>query len=272
MMFFIWTCIRRPWLARMDRDVECREAISWGLTTQGWREVLGGTYWKQQHPRTPQSSFDVRKFWRHGGSLIFGSDSENWGAVELSPRNLHNGTECVELADFLSHGVKQLVLWDLTLCHAQLQLDRTDEILYAGKHTSPLTLLQRAMRRARRSDLFHDPSWDVPNRTAPWERPESAHQKRHWLSRFVEIIMDWPCASQLQWFFADNGFNNIAAQDGYTKLKTFCGQLSDGKIQLLELTAIAVYYQGVFDALGILATAVVEKPLTTFEMAPFFLI
>ncbi|KAJ7159913.1 hypothetical protein C8R43DRAFT_947992 [Mycena crocata] len=71
-MLFIWTCICRSWLGWMDRDIKCQQAISWGLTTQKWREVLGGIHWKWSHP--PGLMFDVQRFWKHCGLLIFGSE------------------------------------------------------------------------------------------------------------------------------------------------------------------------------------------------------
>ncbi|KAJ6624021.1 hypothetical protein B0H10DRAFT_1943513 [Mycena sp. CBHHK59/15] len=80
MFFFIWMCIRRPWLSRVHRDDG--DPISWGLTTQKWREILGGYYWKLRHPKELDPvPFTLRRFWRHGGPLIFGNEAEDVGRL-----------------------------------------------------------------------------------------------------------------------------------------------------------------------------------------------
>ncbi|KAJ7838627.1 hypothetical protein B0H14DRAFT_2588466 [Mycena olivaceomarginata] len=198
-MLFIWICIRRAWLSRMDRDVECSNVVSWGMTTQQWREVLSGVYWKYRHPRVGPSTFDNRRFWTYGGPLIFGQEEEDWASVDLSPLSSGSTTGRAELSDFGDDGVKSLMIWDLTLCHAQLQLDRADEILYAATlRSNPMAL---NVRRARRSGLFRESFWDITEKLPPWERPLWDRRRRKWLSRFVEIIAEWLCAAQMAWFF-----------------------------------------------------------------------
>jgi hypothetical protein len=252
----------------MDRDVECSNLVSWGMTTQQWREVLSGVYWKCRHPRVGPSTFDNRRFWTYGGPLIFGQEEEDWASVDLSPLSSGSTTGRAELSDFGDDGVKSLMIWDLTLCHAQLQLDRADEILYAATlRSNPMAL---NVRRARRSGLFRESFWDITEKLPPWERPLWDRRRRKWLSRFVEIIAEWPCAAQMAWFFAEQNLSNVVPCDRETQLATFCRLLSDGKVQTLERSAVAVYYQGVFDALGILAMAVVRKPEHTAAMLLFF--
>ncbi|KAJ7776601.1 hypothetical protein DFH07DRAFT_766796 [Mycena maculata] len=258
-MLFVWTCIRKPWLGRVDRDVGCREVVSWGLTTQQWREILGGTYWKFKHPRTPTSEFSWRKFWKYGGALIFGEEQAEWDLMELSPKVITSMTGRLEPEHFSDDQLKALLMWDLTLCHAQVQLDRADEVLYAQRLATDGIILDR--RRARRIGLFHEANWTIPTRTLPpWERDYSERPRRHWLARFVEVIIEWPCASQMQWFFEENKLRDISAQEGQTQLAAFCERLSDGKIRMLEVSVVAVYYQGIFDALGILAIGVFKRP------------
>ncbi|KAJ7655714.1 hypothetical protein DFH06DRAFT_1200834 [Mycena polygramma] len=267
-MFFVWICIRRAWLSRMDRDVDCSSAVSWGMTTQQWREVLNGLYWKCRHPREGPSAFENRRFWTYGGPLIFGEDEEDWASVELSPLNTGSATGRVELSDFSDDRIKSLLIWDLTLCHAQLQLNRADEILYASKlRSDPMAL---NIRRVRRSGLFCESLWDIPEKVAPWERDLEDHRRRHWLSRFVEIVREWPCAAQVEWVLADQKLSEVMPVGEETQLTIFCRLLPEGKVQTLERSAVAVYYQGVFDALGILATAVVKKPEHTAAMQLFF--
>lgn len=267
-MLFVWTCIRKPWLSRMDRDIECTELVSWGLTTQQWREILGGTYWKFKHPKDSVPKFTWRKFWRYGGALIFGDEQDDWHSMELSPKVLTSSTGRLEPSHFCDDRLKQLVLWDLALCHAQLQLDRTDEVLFA--HSLAEDQIKLIKRRARRIGLFHEADWAIPTRLLPpWERQNSERQKRHWLARFMEVIMEWPCASQMAWFLEEEGFRAVTVQQGQTKIGAFCERLSDDKIKMLEISAVAVYYQGVFDALGILATGVVKRP-ELIMLTPFF--
>ncbi|KAJ6629428.1 hypothetical protein B0H10DRAFT_1939816 [Mycena sp. CBHHK59/15] len=84
--FFIWMCIRRPWLSHVHRDDG--DPISWGLTTQKWREILGGYYWKLRHPKELDPvPFTLRRFWCHGGPLIFGDEAEDVWETDISPDN-----------------------------------------------------------------------------------------------------------------------------------------------------------------------------------------
>ncbi|KAK7031884.1 hypothetical protein R3P38DRAFT_3313818 [Favolaschia claudopus] len=260
-MLFIWVYIRRAWMARIDRDLDCNESVCHGLTTGQWREVLGGTYWKMQHPRAfgGISSFNARFFWKYGGPLIFGSDTaDDFLSMDLSPIISQSTTGRLELSSMDDDSVKQLILWDLTLCHAQIQLDRTDEILFAHKlRNIPVAL---DVRRTRRSGLFHESTWNIPAKIPPWERGESEPQRQHWLARLVEKVKEWPCASQVEWFLARE---NFSAGGGERPLMAFCNGLTEGKLCLLEMTVVACYYQGVFNALGILAVGVVKRPKAT---------
>ncbi|KAJ7479010.1 hypothetical protein FB451DRAFT_1172133 [Mycena latifolia] len=256
-MLFVWICIRHGWLARMDRDVECQQVASWGLTTQQWREILGGTYWKFKHPKEGEHPFEWRYFWRHGGTMVLGPEEKDWATVDISPFFSRSSTGRLELEHLGDDGVKSLIIWDLSLCLAQLQLDRADEILHTQKIKSGI---EQNIRRGRRSGLFHEPDWQIPTKTVPWERGDSEPQKRHWVARFVEVVNEWSCESQMAWFFAEHRLSEVIPEPGNTQLHTFCKNLPDAQLRMLELSAVAVYYQGVFDALGTLATGVMKKP------------
>ncbi|KAJ6471554.1 hypothetical protein C8R45DRAFT_1218118 [Mycena sanguinolenta] len=83
--FFIWMCIRRPWLARIRSSVA--DPLIWGITTKQWRDILSEQYWRLRHP---QGTFELRKFWKSGGPLIFEDDDfedDQTAAVEhdISP-------------------------------------------------------------------------------------------------------------------------------------------------------------------------------------------
>ncbi|KAJ6536050.1 hypothetical protein B0H19DRAFT_1270865 [Mycena capillaripes] len=267
--FFIWMCIRRPWLSRIRNTFD--DPISWGLTTQKWRNILSGEYWKYRHPTDGGVEFQLRKFWKKGGPLIF--SEEEIGDVEddISPQMLGSSTGRLEPEIFMDDGTKALVLWDLTLCHSQLQLDRADEILYTG---SLLDARERSMRRIRRADLFHSPDWNwsITRNTPPWEQPLADRTRRHWLSRLLEVVRFWPCASKkIDWFLAEQKFWVTRGTSQKRAEALFCDSLTDGKLHTLEMSLVAVYYQGVFDALGILAVGVIERPVTTPDMDPFYM-
>ncbi|KAJ7144537.1 hypothetical protein C8R44DRAFT_725463 [Mycena epipterygia] len=272
-MLFVWTCIRRAWLSRIDRDVDCTEVVSWGLTTQQWREILGGKYWKLKHPKEEggKSTFDWRKFWRHGGEMVLGHEHEDWASVDLSPKIAGSSTGRLELEDFGDNDLKAPVIWDLGLCHAQLQLDRADEILYAqpSLRDHPIRL---NTRRARRRGILHEADWVIPTLTPPWERSLADPKKRRWIACFLEVIIHWPCASQMDWFFAEQGLDRVVPGEGETALGVFCQKLSDGKLYTLENSAVAVYYQGIFDALGVLATGVTKRPHFSTSVLRFLVI
>ncbi|KAJ6600654.1 hypothetical protein B0H10DRAFT_1958776 [Mycena sp. CBHHK59/15] len=145
--FFIWMCIRRPWLSHVHRDDG--DPISWGLTTQKWREILGGYYWKLRHPKELDPvPFTLRRFWCHGGPRIFGDEAEDVWETDISPVMTTSLTGQLEPEHFADDGIKALILWDLALCHAQLQLDRADEILYAH---SLKDARQHTIRRLRKT-------------------------------------------------------------------------------------------------------------------------
>ncbi|KAJ7455177.1 hypothetical protein FB451DRAFT_1373321 [Mycena latifolia] len=265
--FFIWMCIRRAWLCQVSRN--CDDPLFWGLTSQQWRDILSGEYGKYRHPKDSVSPFDARKFWIHGGPL-FSPDDIGTSEGDISPEMNGSSTGRLEPFHFDDDGVKALVLWDLGLCHSQLQLDRADEILFAPTIVDGAAI---GLRRGRRADVFYNPdwNWNIPNRLPPWEKPLHDAARRHWLSRLLEIIRDWPCASKMAWFLAENQFKSIVPRGGKSREAIFCAKLGDGKLQMLEWAMVAVYYQGVFDSLGILAIGVTKRPEPTIAMEPFYL-
>ncbi|KAJ6464470.1 hypothetical protein C8R45DRAFT_1174608 [Mycena sanguinolenta] len=135
---FIWMCIRRPWLSRIGTDLS--DPISWGITTQKWRDVLSGQYWKHRHPRNAEPGFELRKFWRNGGPLILEDDEATAAEDDISPEFPDSLSGRLEPRHLDRDNVKALILWDLALCHTQLQLDRADEILYAARQQTPVVL------------------------------------------------------------------------------------------------------------------------------------
>ncbi|KAF8144562.1 hypothetical protein K438DRAFT_2029131 [Mycena galopus ATCC 62051] len=126
--FFIWMCMRRPWLARIRNNLA--DPMVWGMTTQRWRDVLSGQYWKLRHA---QGTFDLRKFWKAGGPLIFQDDEAATIEADISPEMPNSPTGRLEPVNFATESIRALVLWDLALCHCQLQLDRADEILHTSR-------------------------------------------------------------------------------------------------------------------------------------------
>ncbi|KAF7335892.1 hypothetical protein MSAN_02326200 [Mycena sanguinolenta] len=241
-----------------------------GITTQQWRDVLSGQYWKLRHPCNTEPAFELRKFWRNGGPLIFEDDEATAAEDDISPEFPGSLTGRLEPGHLGDDKVKALILWDLALCHSQLQLDRADEILYAAHQEDGVHL---TIRRTRRADVFHDPKWHwrIPKELPPWEKPLSDPARRHWLSRLLEVVRYWPSASKMGWFLAEQGFDKIKPVSGKRIEAIFCNGLGEGKLHALEMALVAVYYQGVFDALGILAIGLTKRPTESAEMEPFFL-
>ncbi|KAJ6465462.1 hypothetical protein C8R45DRAFT_939653 [Mycena sanguinolenta] len=185
---FIWMCIRRPWLSRIGTDLS--DPISWGITTQKWRDVLSGQYWKHRHPCNAEPGFELHKFWRNGGPLILEDDEAMAAEDDISPEFPDSLTGRLEPRHLDHDDVKALILWDFALCYTQLQLDRADEILYAARQQDGVDLSIRRARRARRSDVFHDPKWHrrIPRELPPWEKPLSDPSRHHWLSCLLEVV------------------------------------------------------------------------------------
>ncbi|KAJ6576000.1 hypothetical protein DFH09DRAFT_1311452 [Mycena vulgaris] len=265
--FFIWMCIRRAWLSQVCR--ESGDPIYWGLTTQQWRDILSGQYWKYRHPRSEDTKFELRRFWKYGGPLVF-EQEPGVAEPDISPEMASSSSGRLEPMHFADDSIKALVLWDLALCHSQLQLDHADELLCASSITDPVEL---SVRRTRRADVFYSPdwNWNITNQVPPWEKALSDKGRRHWLSRLLEIVKDWPCASKMAWFLAENGFHAIQQHVGKPREAKFCEQLSDGKVQMLENSMVAAYYQGVFDSMGILAIGIMKRPKHMPSMNAFYL-
>ncbi|KAJ6503624.1 hypothetical protein C8R45DRAFT_1185359 [Mycena sanguinolenta] len=262
--FFIWMCIRRPWLARIRSNVA--DPLVWGLTTKQWRDILSGQYWRLRHP---QGTFELRKFWKSGGPLIFEDDHTATSEHNISPEMPGSPTGRLEPVYFADDSAKALVLWDLALCHCQLQLDRADEILYTGRLGDEARC---SMRRIQRADLFHSSKglWMIPSELPPWEKALSDPSRRLWLSQLLEVVRYWPSASKMDWFLAEHGFQAVKAVSGKRVEAIFCNRLSQGDLYTLETSLVAVYYQGVFDALGILAVGLTKRPAMTVEIEPLY--
>ncbi|KAJ7842984.1 hypothetical protein B0H14DRAFT_3456504 [Mycena olivaceomarginata] len=265
--FFIWMCIRRPWLSRIRYASD--DAVSWGFTTQTWRDILSGQYWKYRHPKNGSEPFNVRRFWKHGGPLVFVDESVSDMEADISPEMEGSTTGRLEPATFTDERVRALVLWDLTLCHSQFQLDRADEILCTSALVDDW---ERSVRRRRRADLFHNASWNwnIPKDLPPWEEHLGHRRRRHWLSRLLEVVRHWPSASKMDWFLGEQNFAKVKGSGGQSAEAKFCEALSDGKLHLLEMSLIAAYYQGVFDALGILAVGILQRPTTLDGLDAFY--
>ncbi|KAJ6572491.1 hypothetical protein DFH09DRAFT_1462004 [Mycena vulgaris] len=245
--FFIWMCIRRAWL----------------------RKSAARVYWKYRHARSGDTKFELRRFWKYGGPLVL-EQEPGVAEPDISPEMASSSSGRLEPMHFTDDSIKALVLWDLALCHSQLQLDRADELLCASSITDPVEL---SVRRTRRADVFYSPdwNWNITNQVPPWEKALSDKGRRRWLSRLLEIVKDWPCASKMAWFLAENGFHAIKQHVGKPHEAKFCEQLSDGKVQMLENSMVAAYYQGVFDSMGILAIGIMKRPKHMPSMNAFYL-
>ncbi|KAJ6625799.1 hypothetical protein B0H10DRAFT_1942308 [Mycena sp. CBHHK59/15] len=215
---------------------------------------------KLRHPKELDPvPFTLRRFWCHGGLLIFGDEAEDVWKTDISPVMTTSLTAQLEPEHFGDDGIKA--------CHAQLQLDRANEILYAH---SLKDAQQHTIRWVRCSELFHKFDWNLQNQQPPWEKDLDDVARCHWLSCLLEVVKEWPCTAQMTWFLAENGFDKLIVSLGERQTKAFCKQLSNGKLRMLEVSMVAVYYQGVFDALGILGVGATRKPYFTPAMEPFF--
>ncbi|KAJ7693123.1 hypothetical protein B0H14DRAFT_3531242 [Mycena olivaceomarginata] len=189
------------------------------------------------HPKTGDTPFNLRRFWKHGSRLVFADESVEDMEADISPEIEGSTTARLEPAIFMDDRVKALVLWDLTLCHSQLQLDHADEILYTSTQVDDM---QRSMQRTQRADLFHSPlwNWNIPKVLPPWEEPLADKRRRHWLSRLLEVVRHWPSASKMEWLLVEQNFATVKGAGGKLVEAKFCEELSDGKLHLLEMSLV----------------------------------
>jgi hypothetical protein len=74
----------------------------------------------------------------------------------------------------------------------------------------------------------------------------------------------------MEWLLAEQNFTTVKGAGGKSAEAKFCEELSDGKLHLLEMSLVAAYYQGIFDALGILAIGILQRPTASDVLDAFY--
>lgn len=214
-VFFTWICIRRIWLLRyQDYRLNHTSRVvattndnnppsPFHLYTQTWRDILSGQWWRKKC-WPPESSYDHRFFWRHGGPLLLGPSQEDLEreqddpspafysiSADLSP--LLMPERRLELKDFENKALCNLVIYDLALLNHKLQFEETDDFVM---HIDSMPIHDRHARLEARQDLFRS-SLDIPKVAFPWHdtRWESSQNWRQaipWYTRFRSLLASWP--------------------------------------------------------------------------------
>ncbi|KAI9435856.1 hypothetical protein H4582DRAFT_2079482 [Lactarius indigo] len=117
------------------------------LTTDEWRTVLNGTYWKLQWPRrdnpSQDTTFDPSVFWKYGGPLFFGDER----SVDVAAGR-HNPTSAlpcgcdVQITSADDSDVRQVALYYLNSFHTIAEIKEMEQPSVPGR-------VREAMETAR---------------------------------------------------------------------------------------------------------------------------
>lgn len=114
-MLFLWVCLRRLFLANPER---------WNKTTDEWKEVLSGAYFRKLHPKG--EVMDFAYFWKHGwGPLFPGLQEENPVPMFLGQRLAPSTFEDTHL--------RNVIIYDVFLISIKFQFERTNRMLRQGQ-------------------------------------------------------------------------------------------------------------------------------------------
>lgn len=99
----------------------------------------------------------------------------------------------LELKDFESKALCNLVVYDLALLNHKVQFEETDDFVM---HIDSMPLHDRRERLQARQDLFRS-SWEIPKHPFPWHdtRWESSRNWRQavpWYTHFRSLLASWP--------------------------------------------------------------------------------
>ncbi|KAJ7471246.1 hypothetical protein B0H11DRAFT_1919807 [Mycena galericulata] len=262
--FYIWTTIRRCIVARHAQTGFASFDVA--LTAQLWRDVLSGVYFKlrnhwqgEQFNPSVDKAFDVATFWEFGGPLVFGADDDP--SEDKTPVCM-DGTQ-LRPSDFDSPRLRALMLWDLSVLHCQVQLDRADVLLYDGSGCDPQDV---SVRTQLRCSLFRPEGCALSLSNCPWDSTNPSDRKP-WFERFQLILCGWP--------YFEGAVNQTAFLDLHGRLlwkrpgAVDIASLSDRDYEALEGTMVYVYYRGIADKLGIMPVVPFKKPTYVGDMKKF---
>lgn len=218
---FTWVCMRRIWLLRyQDYRVNNSSQLvittnknappsPFHLHTQTWRDVLSGHWWRK-NSWPPRSGYDHRVFWRHGGSQLLGFSEEELEQEHDNPPDAYYSLSDdlspllspgrrLELKDFQSKTLCNVVVYDLALINHKLQFEETDDFVV---HIDCMSLEDRHARFKARQDLFRS-SWDIQKVAFPWhdtswESTSNWKLAVPWYSRFRDLLSSWPRENDLE--------------------------------------------------------------------------
>ncbi|RDB25618.1 hypothetical protein Hypma_006129 [Hypsizygus marmoreus] len=214
-MFFIWSCIRRLWLGALYQ--QGLRSSFFRITTQRWRDILGGVYWKSQIP-IAGSKFNP-----------LSTPLMTW-VYRLSPHNFSNDN------------LKRLLLWDLSLVQLQVQLDQADEILVS--HLDPVAL---EIRRA--DDLTFFIRWMGLDSAGASLGASIRCSSNEVVGRLFAVVRLWPSINRYCWYFdnirSDFPTFDWRALDDVAVSAFFKGPFSPNVVRRIEDDLIPAYCQGI---------------------------
>jgi hypothetical protein len=182
--FFILRCIIHHWWSIVvDKDMVSDETYS--LTTQKWRDILHGSYWKAQWPvqgtrfnLEVDPTFQVLEFWKYGDPLIFKGEPH---PELLKQRPLLEGGTPLEPHHFKSDQLKEFVLLDLRVTHMQFVLKSVDQALVSGLSGQELD------RHRSNHDLLFRRGPNLLLLTPAWESEDNI-VRQMWFVKFCDMM------------------------------------------------------------------------------------
>ncbi|KAJ7474232.1 hypothetical protein FB451DRAFT_1398221 [Mycena latifolia] len=267
--FYIWTTVRRVFVARHAQSGFASFDIA--LTAQEWRDVLSGVYFKcrnvfkgKKYDPTVDRRFDIATFWEFGGPLVFGADDD---PTEDKTPLCKDGTK-LQPSEFESGRLKAFMLWDLSILHCQVQLDRADVLLFDPSSSEPQ---QALIRIEARCTLFRPDGCNLSLTMCPWDNLDPSVRKP-WFNKFQTILCAWPnfeaAVHQIHGLRDARDRAKFIASSGLVDLDALLAP----DYEEFEAAMIYVYYQGVVDALGRMPIVPFKRPTYVPDLQRFMTI
>lgn len=229
-LFFMWSCLRKPWLQRLQAPFDQAARERWRLTRQQWNDLLSGLYFRRLWPAPAGNKlcgdFDITNFWKHGWGPLFDDTADEMRPVPMF------GDRPLNPSDFTCDNLKAIVAYDVAIHSIHHQFVEADLAL-TGDETPDRKLAQSLV--FQRGLALAATSVPTPS--------DSREYRLAWMRRFLGLVKDWP-------------------QCGVWRLPPIDPDETDeGNLRHLTDLYIPVYYQGIMDTLRIPPTMLFQAPV-----------
>ena len=193
--------------SRPERDLPA-------LTTQEWRSILGNSYWKKQWPKhdgNNPSTFDPDKFWKYGGTLLFGGPrSADVAAGRYDPTSRLACRCHVQLTTADDTDVREVVLYYLNSFHVYEEMKEMECFQF------PTDFEKRWRRQTLELNQIVE-MWDPSGGSVNSDFFCNKKVWRSWVRALRDVIADWDGFDDWNWGHFSNarkmGINKLSGPD-----------------------------------------------------------